>query len=141
MSNLVDHAKLELETAGLLSKESDYDGMIGEAVLELVEKFAEQGHSGFSANLTVNAFEKVARFLPLAPLTGADDEWNEISEGVFQNKRCGHVFKDADGSAYDIEGRIFREPSGVTYTSRASHVMVTFPYTPHSKVVDVEKVP
>ena len=28
MSNLVDHARTELEAAGLLSKESDYDGMI-----------------------------------------------------------------------------------------------------------------
>ncbi len=141
MSNLVDHARTELEAAGLLSKESDYDGMIGEAVLELMEVFAKQGHSGMSASITANAFDKVSRFLPLVPLTGADDEWNEVGEGHFQNRRCSHVFKDAAGAAYDSEGRIFREPNGSSYMSQASRVPVTFPYTPHSEVVDVEVVP
>ena len=135
--SLVDYARIELDAAGLLSKDSDYDGMIGQAVLELVEKFAEQGHSGFSAILTVNAFDKVARYLPLVPLTGTDEEWNEVGDGLFQNRRCSHVFKDVDGGAYDSEGRLFREPSGVTYTSRESHIPVTFPYTPHSEIVDV----
>lgn len=125
MSNLVDHARTELEAAGLLSKESDYDGMVGEAVLELVEKFAEQGHSGFSAAMTTNAFDKVARFLPLVPLTGADDEWTEYIDGHFQNKRYSHVFKDADGAAYDSQGRIFREPNGVTYTTDPSRAPLT----------------
>ena len=141
MSNLVDHARTELEAAGLLSKESDYDGMIGEAVLELVEKFAEQGHSGMSASIVSNVFDKVARFLPLVPLTGANDEWNEVGEGHFQNKRCSHVFKDADGEAYDSQGRIFREPNGVTYMGMGSRVPVTFPYTPHSETVDVDATP
>ncbi len=138
MSNLVDHALVELKIAGLFDKNSDYEGMLGTAVVDLVKLFAKQGHSGFSAGMTVSLFEKVARFEPLCPLTGEGDEWNEVSSGTYQNRRCSHVFKE-DNKAYDINGKVFREPDGVTYTSKDSRVPVTFPYTPKTETVDVEK--
>lgn len=136
MGNLTDHARRELQAAGLFNEDSDYDGMLAEAVMELVEAFAEQGHSGFSAKQTIKIFAKVADFQPLVPLTGEDDEWNEVGTGVFQNNRCSHVFKEG-GIAYDSQGRVFREPSGACYTGRGSRVEVTFPYTPTTEYVDV----
>ena len=90
MSNLIKHAKVELKLAGMFDSDSDYDGELGKAVLELVEVFAKQGHSGFSAISVVNLFNQVARYQPLLPLTGKDDEWNQPTEGgtknIFQNK-------------------------------------------------------
>lgn len=62
MSNLVKHAEKELKKAGLFDKDSDYDGMLGEGVLELITVFASQGHSGMSAEMTVQLFERLARF-------------------------------------------------------------------------------
>lgn len=56
-----------------------------------------------------------------------------------QNKRCSHVFKDKDGNAYDIDGKVFREPDGCCFTSKDSFVPVTFPYTPKTEYVDVPK--
>jgi len=53
---LMEHAKKELELAGLFAKDSDYGGMLGDAVLELIEKFAEQGHSGASAGMVSDLF-------------------------------------------------------------------------------------
>lgn len=103
--------------------------------MDLIEKFAEEGHSGMSANIAINVFERVARFEPLTPLTGADDEWVESMPGTFQNVRCPHVFKE-NGEAYDIDGRIFREPDGSCYTKKDSRVPVTFPYTPRREYVD-----
>lgn len=50
MSNLTDYAKDELTRAGLFDKDSDYDGMLGTAALEIIEVFAKQGHSGMSAS-------------------------------------------------------------------------------------------
>jgi len=47
------------------------------------------------------------------------------------------VFKDADGRAYDIDGRVFREPNGCCYTSSDSRVYITFPYRPKTEYVDV----
>lgn len=136
MSNLELHAKKEMEIAGLFDKDSDYGGLLGEAVMKMVKVFADEGHSGFSANMAITIFEKVARFEPLTPLTGADDEWNEVGHGIFQNNRCSHVFKE-NGAAYDIVGKIFREPSGSCFTSFDSRTPVTFPYTPKHEYVDV----
>lgn len=133
------HAKDELTRAGMFDKDSDYGGMLGEAVMKMIKQFAEEGHSGFSANAAINLFSRLARFEPLTPLTGEDDEWAEVEpSGLFQNKRCSHVFKE-NGEAYDIEGRIFRYPDGVCVTRGDSRVPVTFPYVPKREYVDVPK--
>lgn len=137
-SNLVKYAESEMRRAGLFDKDSDYAGMLGPAVLQMVRQFSDEGHSGFSAGLAISVFQKVARFEPLTPLTGADDEWSdEFAEGMRQNKRCSHVFKEADGGAYDSNGKVFREPSGACYTNRDSRVPITFPYVPTIEYVDV----
>lgn len=138
--SLKEFARDEMQRAGLFDKGSDYDGMMGEAVMKMIDVFADEGHSGFSANMAISIFEKVARFEPLTPLTGADDEWMEIGTQnggpLFQNKRCSHVFKDMNG-AYDIDGKVFREPSGACFTNSDSRVSVTFPYVPKREYVDV----
>lgn len=82
---------------------------------------------------------KLLDFQLLTPLTGGDEEWNEVADGVFQNKRCSHVFKQADrfdGKPYDIDGRIFREPNGCCYQNGESFVVIEFPYTPKREYVD-----
>jgi hypothetical protein len=142
MSNLIDHAKREFLALGYKPIEEEEDGpnkWIQENVLELLQVFSEQGHSGFSAGYCINTFKKLANFEPLGPLTGKDSEWVEVSNGLFQNSRCSHVFKRADrfnGQAYDIYGRVFRDPDGYCYTNSDSHVPVTFPYVPKTEYVD-----
>lgn len=143
MSNLRMHAETELKAVGykLDGTDEPYNDMAVKAILQLIDVFDEQGHSGFSAPYVLNAFSTLAKFEPLAPLTGADDEWNEVGDGVYQNKRCSRVFKQADrfnGQAYDIDGRVFREKNGGAYTSSESFVPVTFPYTPKTEYVEVE---
>ena len=140
--NLEKHARRELEIAGMFDADSDYNGMLGHAVMRMMREFAEEGHSGFSAGMTTSLFEKVSRFEPLTPLTGKDDEWNLLDYGdgtKFQNKRCSHVFKDDNDRAYDIQGKIFREPNGVCFTGKDSRVFIEFPYIPKSEYVDVPK--
>lgn len=137
MGQLESFAEEELRRAGLFDEGSDYGGAMGEAVMKMVRLFADEGHSGFSANMAVSIFEKVARYQPLTPLTGDDDEWNDVDgNGLMQNRRCPHVFRQ-DGEAYDSEGRIFREPNGACFTSKDSRVPITFPYMPRREYVDV----
>jgi hypothetical protein len=137
--NLETYAEEELRRAGLYDADSSYGGMLGPAVLRMIREFASEGHSGFSAGMALSIFEKVADFKPLSPLTGEDDEWNEVGTGIFQNRRCSTVFKEK-GRAYNGEGRIFREPNGCCYTSSGSHVTITFPYMPTSEYVDVPEL-
>jgi hypothetical protein len=108
MSNLIDHAEHELNLAGLLDKNSDYNGAIGEAVLELVRVFSKQGHSGFSASQTLHLFNEVASFKSLTPIGKSDDEWINVSEmsvePMWQNKRRSTTFsRDGGKTWYDID--------------------------------------
>ena len=134
---LITHAEKEMELAW--PKSNEMQDAVKKDVLQLIEVFAKQGHSGMSAPYVLGVFTKLARFEPLSPLTGADDEWTEASEGIFQNNRCGEVFKcGKNGEAYWINGKIFREPNGCTYTSKESCVPVTFPWVkPEPEIVDV----
>lgn len=134
--NLMDHALRELP-------DSTFDEMqmlMNRQLQEMILVFTTHGHSGFSASYAISALEKLLRYKPLGPLTGEPAEWREIGEGVFQNRRCSHVFRRADvfdGQAYDMHGRVFREPNGACYTSRESFVPITFPYTPTTEYVEV----
>ena len=145
MSNLEKHAKLEFKAAGWLDDDGNYIDEMQEVicrhVLALLDVFSAEGHSGSSASYTVGLFKKLAMFEPVVPLTGEDWEWHEASEGVFQNIRCSHVFKQKDrfdGQAYDIDGKIFwewytnenGESSKSYFTGRDSCIPITFPYTP-----------
>lgn len=144
MSNLHKHALAEFRAAGWTDADGKFEDEMQEDickhVLELLKVFSDEGHSGSTAPYTVNLFKKLAMFEPIVPLTGEDWEWHEPSPGVFQNIRCSRVFKQADrfnGQAYDIEGRVFREPTGACYTGAESRVPVTFPYTPMTEYVNV----
>lgn len=137
MSNLVEHAKKEMELAWPES-ESMQD-LIKENILELIEVFGKQGHSGTSAPYVLSYFQKLANFEPILPLTGEDDEWQDVGDNTFQNKRCSEVFKEGkDGKAYWIHGNIFRNQNGVCFTSDKSSVAVEFPWVrPEPNYVDV----
>jgi hypothetical protein len=135
--NLVAHARAELQFGGHFDGDK-ISALAAQCVVDLTRVFSAQGHSGFSASFVKQIFEKVANFEPLGPVTGADDEWVEPCEGLFQNKRCSHVFKEGvDGVAYDSQGVIFREPSGSCFQGFGSRVPVTFPYTPKCIYVDL----
>jgi len=136
VSNLIKHAELELGAAGIAGDDG-YGGMLYEAILQHVKLFADQGHSGMSAGYTISILEKLLRFEPLTPLTGDDTEWNEVGDGMWQNRRCSHVFKGEDGQAYDVEGIVFVDEDGDAYTSRNSRVDIEFPYTPKREYVKV----
>lgn len=135
-SSLLAHAERELGTP-----DDDMNRLMAQQLKELVLVFSTHGHSGFSAGCARGALDLLLAYKPLRPLTGEPSEWNEVGPGVFQNNRCSRVFKDVSqygGRAYDIEGRVFREPSGACYTSGESRVLVTFPYTPTTEYVEVE---
>jgi len=151
----LDHAKRELRAAGypvregedklaeILSGDEDINIMMADNVLELLEVFSKQGHSGFSSSFAIDLFTKLAKQEPLGPITGEDSEWVDVAEmgdgsPMWQNNRCSHVFKD-DKHAWDINGKVFVEPDGSSYTSTDSFVDVEFPYTPTTEYVNVDE--
>jgi len=128
MSNLVNYAKDELKRIGMIDSGEAYNNFATKAILDLIELFASQGHTGFTAPYVIDAFSRLAMFKPLSPLTGEDDEWNDIGGGRLQNKRYSAVFKDEDGTAYNINGKVFTDDGEIWYTCKDSHINITFPY-------------
>lgn len=130
MSNLLKYAMRELELAGynLNGPSDDMNTMMANDVIELIKTFASQGHSGCSAPHCIALFSRLVAFKPLGPLTGNDDGWMDVGNGTLQNKRCSSIFREG-GKAYNIDGKVFREPSSACYTNRDSRVDVVFPYT------------
>lgn len=109
-SNLIKHAQRELELAGLTGPDSDYEGMLGEAALEIVRVFSRQGHSGASAAMVTGIVQRLMRYEPLTPLTYGPEEWY-LHEGlgpdgqdVWQNIRKSSVFSyDGGRTHYDLD--------------------------------------
>jgi len=123
--SLQNHAKIELQIAGFFDKDSDYGGMIGKSVMELIDVFCKQGHSGTSAPFVANIFNKLAKYEPLQPITGKDEEWSDITklndgESMYQNKRCSALFKDGiDKTPYYIDAIVKRDEQGICWTGKA----------------------
>ena len=141
MSNLLFHAKNELDAIGMGENSSDINVSMRNHILNMVTEFSKEGHSGFSAGYALALLSKLLKFEPLSPLTGEDSEWVDVAEvsgyPLYQNKREGRVFKE-NGVAYDTSGIVFydiiHDEDGGDYksyfTNGNSRVNVTFPYTP-----------
>lgn len=139
--SFVKHAMSEFRAAGWVDERGKFADEMQEAickhVLKLLEVFSSEGHSGSSAHYALSLFTRLAKFEPIAPLTGEDWEWSEVGHNSFQNCRASHVFKDVDtGECYDINGRVFWEwygtkesPDKSYYTCSDSRIPVSFPYT------------
>lgn len=124
--NLVQHAERELRLAGLFDKGSDYDGMLADAVLDLVRVFSLQGHSGFSAKLTLKYFGIVADFKTLTPISNNPEEWGDVynSNGrpCWQNKRDSRCFSHNGGKTWhniDDCVWIYETPNGSRWQAKS----------------------
>ena len=71
MTNL-EFAKKELDYAGYKdnadTEENQYGKMVRDAVLELLETFEKQGHSGYSASVVSKIFMRLVDYKPLSPI-------------------------------------------------------------------------
>lgn len=147
--SLLSYAESELDRIGMTADSEEMNLAMRKHILHMIDEFAKEGHSGFSAAYAISILKDLMQYKPLSPLTGEDDEWTDVSDQsgktLYQNKRCSSVFKEGD-KAYDIDGKVFWEWAEIPYdeneegypgirkyksfyTSRDSSVPVTFPYT------------
>lgn len=147
---LLDHARTELDHVA--ADDPVANPKVAAGMLAIVEGFREGGHSGGSAAIVGpylgQALGRLLAFEPLGPLTGANDEWVEVSAeiaggtGLEQNVRCGRVFRE-DGIAYDIEAVVFYpliRHRSIGFTGYGSARRVTFPYTPTTRRTRLRKL-
>lgn len=128
MSNLIDHARRELELCG----QFDEDPAFAVSVLSAVSAFAAYpGHSGGSAMAGIQMLQELLQFKNLTPLTNNPDEWMRHTpqywdgqNHVWQNKRNGSAFSEDGGLTYHLVDEDKRpEP----YRTRITHTMEGLP--------------
>jgi hypothetical protein len=102
MTDLVEHARMELTALGY-----DEDAMSG--LINVVQAFAEMGHSGMSAMIAIPIITDLLCYKNLSPLTNDPDEWIHHTEemwgepgGVWQNIRNGEAFSSDGGRSYTL---------------------------------------
>jgi len=97
MSNLVEHARRELEILG-------EDKETVEGYLRVIKAFADMGHSGGSASIAIPIVNKLLQFENLKPLSNNPSEWEDRSEmsgyPLWQNKRNPKYFSTDGGMTY-----------------------------------------
>lgn len=100
MSNLVEHARRELEVAGV---ERD----VRPSIIAAIEAFASYGHSGGSASIVIPMINDLLNFRNITPLTNDPREWQHITYGVsdehdavWQSTRRADAFSNDGGRTY-----------------------------------------
>lgn len=108
-SNYISHAQKEFDIAFNTCwkpKEDDPDGdemqhYMCNQVLELLALLSTHGDSGSSIGIKLSMFNRLTNFGTIAPLTFADDEFNDVSlSNCAQNKRNSAVFKEDNQFKY-----------------------------------------
>lgn len=101
MSNLVDHAKAELEAVGQFKE----DPAFAQSLVAAVAAFASYGgHSGGSAAVGIQMLNDLLQFKNLSPLTNDPEEWQEVTEGLWQSYRNSAAFSENGGKTYTVLG-------------------------------------
>lgn len=127
MSNLMDHARNELELCGQFRE----DPAFATSILAAVAAFASYpGHSGGSAMAGIQMLGDLLSFKNLSPLTNNPDEWikhtPDMWDGehhVWQNRRNGEAFSTDGGETYRLmseDGKKGRK--GPVHKSLITHV-------------------
>lgn len=116
--SLLEHAKRELKLAGYNISDKGYDmhdnkepfeGYINSCArnaYELLETLSKVSHSGMSVGITLDIFNKLAKWKTLTPLTNNPDEWIQLSEwksAGYQNKRNPSCFTYDFKTYYDVD--------------------------------------
>lgn len=157
MTNTQTHAKRELEILAKTTPDAIVTPFANE-ILALCETFGNSGQSGGSAPYTAKVLSMAVETLCLqkaiCPITGIDEEWNEVTEmndgkPMFQNNRDSRIFKDGkNGQAYFIEAIVFEGDIGGRFTGNGSvslngvnigstHYIKEFPFEPKTFYVNV----
>lgn len=104
MSNLVEHARRELELCGQTAEDPKYAAPL----VATVEAFTSYGHSGGSAMVAVEQLNRLLRYETLSPLTSSPAEWNDVSEmsgtPLWQSTRNPAAFSRDGGHTWYLLG-------------------------------------
>ena len=126
MSNLVEFAKREFSELGWLDGDDKMQKLVCENVIELLQAFSNQGHSGFSGGYILSLFSQLVNFNPITEVKDENLFWSGCGRDVMQHKKMPTIFK-SNGKTYWIDGVVFECDSGTRWSSSDSKMIVDMP--------------
>ena len=106
------------------------------SVLQMLEKVDSLPVEDRSRWLALSLFSRLSVGQVVTPLLGEDSEWEMYGdEGLMQNKRCPHVFRRPDGTAYDARAIVRLSLDGTVKPDGFESRDVVFPYMPKQEVL------
>lgn len=151
MSNIKTHTERELDILIKTTPDAIIRHFIPE-IIALCEAFGNSGQSGGSAPYTAQALsqaiKKLCLYQPIAPLTGENNEWNDVNDDVYQNNRLSSVFKEKETSkSYYLYAITWKTQTGSTWHGTAKtkngeqitsrQYIKSFPFKPQEFTIDV----
>lgn len=132
----------------------DYGSACYKSALRALKSLNQDGHSGFSIQMTKSILNRLIDWKPLTPVEDTPDIWNysymnkETRETVYQNKRMSSLFKhvgqDFKTTYRDIDHSICvdivnqtRYHSGFVSNIVDKMFPITMPYLPSDKPIEV----
>lgn len=149
--SLLEHAKRELKLAGydisnkgceMHDDEGSFKGYVNSCArnaYELIETLSKAGHSGMSIGITLDIFNKLAKWKTLTPLTNNPDEWGKLEgceDGDWQSKRNPSCFTSDFKTYHDIEADEnydIVEENGISIRKRKDKPWVEHPLKDYKK--------
>lgn len=96
-SNLVAHARRELSLC-------ESDPWLIDGIVKIVQSFADMGHSGGSASITIGIVNELLQYHNLTPLTDDPTDWQDrsVESGypLWQCRRRSDAFSEDGGATY-----------------------------------------
>jgi hypothetical protein len=106
------------------------------SVIQMLEKVDDLPVEDRSRWLALSLFSRLSVGQVVTPLLGEEGEWEPFGEeGLMQNKRCPHVFKRPDGTAYDARAIVRLSIDGTVKPDGFESRDVVFPYMPKQEVL------
>lgn len=151
MSNTIHHALSEFVFAGWMTQDGVFNDESQESIcqdmIQVIELIDGQDHSGFSIQYLITHLPPLLKQEPVAPLTGEADEWMQLQDDLYMNKRCHRVVKYGENEpSYDTEGVVHYEKTidsdgkeSRSYFIEKPTTPITFPYTPTTVYVEASQ--
>lgn len=127
-------------------KSFDYGCSCYQSALKAYESLCEDGHSGFSFNVTKNILIRLMNSLPLTAIEDTEDVWSRINlqpeyskYSTYQCSRMSSLFKDVykDGTVkyHDVDRAVAIDENGHGYSDSVCNIIdemfpITMPYYP-----------
>jgi hypothetical protein len=120
-------------------------------ILQLIEKFSQSADYVTSTDhakiILLSVIDHLLNSMPLSPIEFDGVDWGLVFDNIYQNKRCGAIFKD-DFGGYYLDAIVWCHKdnhfTGMVDGVHSTQYIKSFPFEPKTfyiDVIDVEVAP